>query len=408
MVKTDATFSPDSSPSAASAQAGTVAPALGAGLANTEWQGAWSAAKKRRGRRFRALLWALLFPPRGERIAPTMTGVLLISISLGIGVAAYNTASNILFITLSLLLSCLVLSGVLSWLNLRAVTWRLQFAGPWRAGQAEAVALELRNGKTVFPTYGLWFDLAAGEESPERRHLEMRLDPGEESRMEWLVKAARRGRLRIGLRSMGSLYPFGFLRKSVLSDLGADVLVWPASVEYRREGEGTAWRAPRGQGQVNRAGQDGDLLALRRYAPGDSPKRVHWKASARLRHLMVRQFSTEGVEGFVLRMDPEAGKWPRAEQFELALSLAATLAEDLFRLDRLQAVAIGDEPAQTVRRRRDVEAFLDRLALLEPVPPKRRDLSSPLAPQPRRVLTIEPQGPRGVAALIDGKPAATA
>jgi uncharacterized protein (DUF58 family) len=403
MVNTSATFAAGSPPPSAGAGA-----SVGASATQTEWQGPWSAAKKRRGRRFRALLWALLFPPRGERIAPTMTGVLLITISLGIGTAAYNTASNILFITLSLLLSCLVLSGVLSWLNLRAVTWRLLLAGPWRAGQAEAVALELRNDKTLFPTYGLWFDLAAGEAAPERRHLETRLDPGTGSRMEWLVKATRRGRMRIGLRSMGSLYPFGFLRKSVLSDLGADVLVWPSAVEYRREGEGTAWRAPRGRGQVNRAGQDGDLLALRRYSPGDSPKSVHWKASARLRHLMVRQFSTEGVEGFVLRMDPEAGKWPRAEQFELALSLAATLAEDLFRLDRLQAVAIGDEPAQTVRRRRDVEAFLDRLALLEPVPPKRRDASSPAAPQLRRVLTIEPQGPRGVAALIDGKPAATA
>lgn len=404
MVKTAATFEPGSPLAASPAPV----PASSMGAGQTEWQGAWTAAKKRRGRRFRALLWALLFPPRGERIAPTVTGVLLITISLGIGTAAYNTASNILFITLSLLLSCLVLSGVLSWLNLRAVKWRLLLAGPWRAGQTEAVALELRNEKTVFPTYGLWFDLAAGDGAPERRHLETRLDPGEETRMEWMLKAARRGRMRVALRSMGSLYPFGFLRKSVLSELGADVLVWPAAVEYRREGEGTAWRAPRGRGQVNRAGQDGDLLALRRYAPGDSPKRVHWKASARLRHLMVRQFSTEGVEGFVLRMDPDAGKWPRAEQFELALSLAATLAEDLFRLDRLQAVAIGDEPAQTVRRRREVEAFLDRLALLEPAPPRRRDASFPAAPASRRVLTLEPQGPRGVAAMIDGKPAATA
>jgi len=405
MVKTAATLAPVSSP----AEALAVALESGASSAQTEWQGAWSAAKKRQGRRFRALLWLLLFPPRSERIAPTMTGVSLIAVSLGIGMAAYNTASNILFITLSLLLSCLVLSGVLSWLNLRGVKWRLQLAGPWRAGQAEAVALELRNDKTVFPTYGLWFDLAAGEAAPERRHLEMRLDPGEGTQMEWMVKAARRGRMRIGLRSLGSLYPFGFLRKSMMSDLGADVLVWPAVVEYRREGEGAAWRAPRGGGQVNRAGQDGDLFALRRYAPGDSPKRVHWKASARLRHLMVRQFSTEGVEGFVLRMDPEAGKWPRAEQFELALSLAATLAEDLFRLDRLQALGIGDEPAQTVRRRRDVETFMDRLAVLEPLPPvRRRDIAFSSAPMHRRVLTIEPQGLRGVAALIDGKPAATA
>jgi uncharacterized protein (DUF58 family) len=377
------------------------------GAACTEWQGAWTAKQKKRGRRFRALFWALIFPPRGERITPTITGVLLISISLGIGVAAYNTGSNILFITLSLLLSCLVLSGVLSWLNLRGVSWRLHPGGPWRAGQVEPVVLELKNEKRLLPTYGLWFDVAAGGE-PVRRHLAVRLDPGEGTRLEWTVTASRRGRLRIELRAAGSLYPFGFLRKAVQSQLGAEVLVWPAAVEYQREGEGAAWRAPRGEGRVNRAGQDGDLLALRRYSPGDPQRQVHWKASARLRHLMVRQVSVEGVEGFTLRVDAAAERWPRPEQFELGLSLAATLAEDLFRLDRLQAVAIGNEPAQAVRRRRDVEAFLDRLAVLEPVASARAGEAGGRAVSARRVLMIEPQGPRGVAALIDGKIAATA
>ncbi|HYD84424.1 MAG TPA: DUF58 domain-containing protein, partial [Opitutus sp.] len=92
---------------------------------------------------------------------PTVSGVLLIGLSLGIGLAAYNASNNILFITLSLLLACLILSGVLSWLNFRRVSWRLQVAPPLRAGQEAVVTLEVRNGKRVLPTYGLWFDVAA-------------------------------------------------------------------------------------------------------------------------------------------------------------------------------------------------------------------------------------------------------
>jgi uncharacterized protein (DUF58 family) len=374
----------------------------------TEWRGPWAASRKRREGRWRTLLWSLLYPPRGHRIAPTITGVLLIVVSLGIGTAAYNTANNILFITLSLLLSCLVLSGVLSWLNLRDVAWRLHYAGPWRAGQTQSVALELRNGKTLIPTYGLWFDLAAGPQQ-ERRHLESRLDPGAATRLEWPVKAPHRGRLHVRLGSVGSLFPFGFLRKALASDLGAEVLVWPATVEYRRSAEGSAWRTVRSQGQVNRAGQGGDLMALRGYAPGDAPRLVHWKASARLRHLMVRQFSAEGMEGFTLRMHSDAAVWTRPEQFELAVSLAATLAEDLFRLERLQSVVIDGEPPQVVRRLRDVELFLDRLAELQPKDRVRQSGERSNAPAPsRRVLEIEPQGPRGVAAVLDGKLAATA
>lgn len=341
---------------------------------------------------------------------PTLTGVLLIVVSLCIGMAAYNTANNILFITLSLLLSCLVLSGVLSWLNLLRVSWRLQVAGPWRAGQAQSVALELRNVKTLIPTYGLWFDLVAGGEAPVRRHLGIRLDPLNDTRLEWPVVAARRGRLGISLREVGSLFPFGFLRKTYTSELRLAVIVWPASVEYRRHAQGAAWKEQRSEGRANRVGTGDDLLALRRYAPGDSPRMVHWKASARLQHLMVRQFAAEGLEGFTLWVRTEAERWPRPEQFELALSLAATLAEDLFQMERLQALVIDGELPQTVLRMRDVEAFLDRLAVLKPgeAAPNAAAPAGARGATLRRVMILEPHGPRGAAVMIDGKLAATA
>src|SRR3954471_21045457 len=121
-----------------------------------------------RAKRFtwNALLWSLVYPQRGHRIMPTLPGMVLMGLSMGIGTAAYNSSSNILFITLSLLLACLILSGVLSWLNLRRVRWRLQVAPPLRAGHDTLVGLELRNGKRFLPTYGLWFEfMARGIES---------------------------------------------------------------------------------------------------------------------------------------------------------------------------------------------------------------------------------------------------
>jgi hypothetical protein len=125
----------------------------------------------------------------------------------------------------------------------------------------------------------------------------------------------------------------------------------------------------------------------------------------------VREFSAEGLDGFTLRLCSDAATWARPEQFELALSFAATLAEDLFRLERLLAVVIDDEAPLVVRRLRDVESFLDRLAVLNPseTPSGRaNNASSGRASGARRYLQIEPQGPRGVAAYIDGKIAATA
>ncbi len=372
----------------------------------TEWQGPWSAARRRRGRRFHTLLWSLLYPPpRAERVTPTITGILLIAVSLAIGTAAYNTSNNILYITLSMLLSCLVLSGVLSWLNLRELGWRLQLAGPWRAGQERPIALELRSEKTLLPTYALWFELEAGE-AKERRHLAVRLDPGETHRLEWPVNLPKRGRVAVRLRAVGSLYPFGFLRKAVASELAGEVLVWPAAVAYARNATGAVWRTSRGRGTEKRRGREGEFQALRRYVPGDAPRLVHWKASARLRHLMVRQFSSEGVAGFTLRLCGDAAVWTQPEQFELAVGLAATLAEDMFHEGCLHATVLGDETPREVRQWRDVERFLDRLAVLKPS--ERAAGGGGGRAMERRILNLEPQGPRGVAAMIDGKPAATA
>ena len=109
---------------------------------------AWSNLNSRGPHRFwRRLLWALVFPRNRQRIQPTISGTMLIALSLGIGSAAYNSANNILFITLALLLACLVFSGVLAWLNLRGVAWRLQLEPPWRAGEdaADEHVLDVRH-----------------------------------------------------------------------------------------------------------------------------------------------------------------------------------------------------------------------------------------------------------------------
>ncbi len=390
------------------------------------------------------LVWALVFPPKRHRIGATVPGVFLIALAMGIGTAAYNTASNILFITLSLLLACLLLSGLLSWFNFRGVAWRLRAGGPWRAGHATLVTIDVRNGKAWLPTYGLWFDLkthpriatkpettkevnlkadlAAAEKAVTRGRLLLRerVEPRGATAVEWVHQPAQRGEHVLELEAVGSLFPFGFLRKSVGTGLRQTVLVWPAQVDYRwldaaaaRSG-GTGWRTAR-------AGVGEDLLALRRYSAGDSQRLVHWKASARLGQLMVRQFAAESLNGFSLHVDPADGRWTRPEQFERLCSFAATLAEDLFAEGRLVAVGVGRGEWIATRRVRDVEAFLDALARLnladcgpgvltrlgEDANP-RGGGTPPTGQQTRNLITFAPEGALAVTAYVDGVPTASA
>src|SRR6185436_18726489 len=157
-----------------------------------------------------------------------------------------------------------------------------------------------------------------------------------------------------------------FLRKDIGTEVVTEAIVWPAPVEYRRHGIVTARRSAGGE-RVARAGSGGDLLALRRYAPGDSHRLIHWKASARTRTLLVRQFAAESAEGYSMWLRTDAGVWPRPEQFELLISLAATVAEDLFRGGRLVGVALDAEPPLPIRRVHDLDLWLDKLAVAQPV-----------------------------------------
>lgn len=392
----------------------------------------------RKSLRFRwsTLLWALVYPRKKERITLTVSGVLLIGLSFGIGSAAYNAANNILFIALSLLLACLILSGVLSWLNFRGLEWRLQISPPVRVGQEAIVTLVIANRKRRLPTYGLWFELAARlvdtrsdarpestitargidvrkafseadrVEARQRLHLCHRLDPGAEIRLEWLFRPQHRGRVRVELESVGSLFPFGFLKKYISVGLVEEVVVWPAPVEYRRLATAST-RQSSGEENVARAGAGTDLFALRPYQVGDSHRLIHWKASARNRELLVRQFAAETAESYSLWLRTDAADWARAEQFELLISLAATLAEDLFRAGKLNRAALNGAPPLQIRRVRDLDGYLDALALVTPVNEPAASLVS-RGGAGRNLVTFQPDGPRGVAAYVGNDRVATA
>ncbi len=420
--------------------------AVSAAVSSADWQGPGARDRRHRVFSWRALLWSLVFPPKRHRIAPTVTGLFLMVLAMGIGTAAYNTASNILFITLSLLLACLLLSGLMSWFNFMGVCWRVRPQGPWRAGHETLVVVEVQNRKRWLPSYGLWFELATQPHLPPaggkadkdmkvreilaaadklvtrgRIFLRERLEAGGEMALDWGVKPAQRGEAMVELTAVGSLFPFGFLRKNIGTALRHPVLVWPAQVAYQWSGAVAAFAGSSGR-RTARVGTGDDLLALRKYEPGDSHRLIHWKASARLGQLMLRQFAAESHDGYVLRVDTPAGVWTRPEQFELLCSFAGTMAEDLYAAGRLRGVAVNGGPLQDTRRLRDVEAFLDQLARLEPVqepevggvPSSRGDPAMtgegtrPPSNSTRNVITFAPEGARGVTAHVDGRPTASA
>src|SRR5258705_5478279 len=75
-----------------------------------------SASPKSPASRFRA--W--FRPPR--RLKFTREGKFFVGITLGVGIAAINTANNLLYLLLGLLLALMVVTGIMSQISLRDLT----------------------------------------------------------------------------------------------------------------------------------------------------------------------------------------------------------------------------------------------------------------------------------------------
>ncbi len=314
------------------------------------------------------LLWYLIKPPQGNQTVPTFAGCALVIVAIGIGSAAYNNASNILFMTLSLMLSSLVVSGLLSWQNLRGAKWRLVCPPHFREGESAALRIELLNGKKVLPTYCLGFRVEAVRARQQGTVFqEARLDGGATLGLSWVFQGAQRGVEVVRISGVESQFPFGFLRKVVAGGMECPVRVWPGRVAYTFSIPGNRHARKAGESR-RRPGPGAELLGLRPYRAGDAPRLVHWKASARLRELVVRQTGEETEECFTLHLETRAEAWRDDAQFELLCRAAATLAEDLFREGRLAAVAVNDMPVAPIKRLADLHAFLDELAVLDRVP----------------------------------------
>ena len=76
---------------------------------------------------------------------------------------------------------------------------------------------------------------------------------------------------------------------------------------------------------------DMSFHALREYAPGDDRRHVHWRSSARTGDLMVRQFEETRQSRIAVALDLSDQSYGRDEEFEDAVSVAASFVQQAFR-----------------------------------------------------------------------------
>lgn len=293
-----------------------------------------------------------------------------------VALAAINTGNNLLFLVLACLIASILMSGVLSSMTLAGVELNLQLPEHIFAGQTVRGNVELKNEKQSMPSFSLRVEGVSKKNAGAvllATPVYFPYLPRHESVMQSVpLQFARRGVYRQEAFRIVTRFPFGFLQKARRLDSTSEALVYP-SVEATAEFldvlpgiQGAIESLAKGRGQ--------DLYALRDYLPTDSARHVHWKASARLGSLMVREFAREDDLRVLLVLDThsEAGKanatGTEKDRFERAVELCAAIAWSFQERGALLEFRSASANVPLAPATENVFEVLRQLALIEALP----------------------------------------
>lgn len=180
------------------------------------------------------------------------------------------------------------------------------------------------------------------------------------------MTAHRRGLHRVGPLRVRLVSPLRAARRAVDVGPSSEVIAVPpvvalATLHARglEDGDQPSMR--------ERIGQGADNLIPRPYVPGDSMRRVHWRASAHHGDLMVRDEERESTPTALVMLDMDREAWPHGETFDLALSACvsatARLRADGFVVD---VEAADGSPIAAVDSRATFDDLRVACAVLEP------------------------------------------
>ncbi len=341
----------------------------------------------------------------------TAGGAVMLGLIVIVGFSAWNSGNNLLFLVLSFLTASMFVGFLAGSFCLKKLDVKMRFPETIFAGQETPILVSIHNRKRLFPSFSVVAEVRGKERErsiaiddlkkilPRRLAERLARAPIVRRTLSYFVHVPRnqtseiksdhtfqnRGRFLIKDFELSTKFPFGFFRhRRRLPAKETELIVFPKLEVLETDLDG----APLETGKLvaNKRGSGQDLLALRDYQPNDDLRRIDWKATARARHLIVREFSAEDEKRVTIFFDTRvpsngekiltlrekieienAGKSVvQSERFEKGVSQTAALVA-YFCNERAEVrlIAAG-EKGEFGTGTRHLHDILKRLALIEP------------------------------------------
>ncbi len=351
----------------------------------------------------------------------TLGGAIMLGLVAIVGFSAWNTGNNLLFLVLSFLLAAMVVGFIVGGLCLKKLDVKMRFPETIFAGEETSILVSIHNRKRLLSSYSVVAEVRGKERDESIAASDLRkLLPGfiaerlakppvvrrtldyfaylprnkvTESKVPHIFPT--RGRFLIKDFELSTKFPFAFFRhRRRLSARETELIVLPPVEPLGSEIDDIPLEA--GQLISQKRGSGQDLLSLRDYLPNDDLRRVDWKATARSRGLIVREFAAEDDRKITVILDPrlpeteepkmtlrekieleQDGKSPIiSERFERAIQLASSLLSHFSEQQAEVRLVIGSNSEDFGVGSRHLVDDLKKLAVLEPATVSEVDVSS--------------------------------
>src|SRR5260370_12789712 len=238
-------------------------------------------------------------PPR--RLKFTREGKFFVGITLGVGFAAINTANNLLYLLLGMLLALIVVSGIMSELSLRDLTVIRRLPMRAQVGRAHLVEIEVFNNKRRVPSYAIEVEDLRAHQPADKRCFFLKISPKSPQVAAYRRTPLRRGRdAHVGFH-VATRFPFGLFEKSREMAAAGELIIYPA-VDPVQLPQAPAGRSP-GANHVVGSGHGEEFLGLKLMRPGEDPRAIHWRKTAALGQMVMRERAREARPDVTLTLD---------------------------------------------------------------------------------------------------------
>jgi len=242
---------------------------------------------------------------------------------------------NLLLILAGLLVGALLVQWRWSRRTMEAIEIERRLPGEAFAGKAFRISYQLSNRSRLIPLWMLRVEdriesATEGERATAICGVGV-ISPRKIVQSHCECTILQRGAFRFGPVTVSTSFPFALLSSQQSVEAAIDFYVYPRLLPLRKQWQRRLAGSSHGMtSSQRRSGSvEGDFYGLREWQTGDSPKWIHWRTTARLNELAVRQFEQQRRFDACFLVDVFGPDPVKVEAEEDAISLAASLLVNL-------------------------------------------------------------------------------